>query len=89
MSAPLFSSAAIFSSAIAVETSGIFTENIPPNPQQSSSFSQSRRSSPSTFDQQFARLLQDAESSRRWWQPQWKTAFPSRLELRSPSHPSR
>ena len=50
MSAPLFFSASIFSSAIAVETSGIFTAKIPPNPQHSSSFSQSRRSSPSTFE---------------------------------------
>src|ERR687894_294929 len=49
VSAPLFTKAFIFSSAIAVETSGIFTAKVPPNPQQSSSFSQSRSSNPSTL----------------------------------------
>ena len=61
MSAPLFSSALIFSSAIAVETSGIFTAKVPPNPQHSSSFSQSRRLESLDVREQLARLLQHAE----------------------------
>ena len=75
-------SAFIFSSAIAVETSGIFTAKVPPNPQHSSSFSQSTRSRPSTFASS-PRGSSRTPSSRRWWHPQWKTAFPSRCAPRS------
>src|ERR671911_1390373 len=82
VSAPLFFSAAIFSSAMAVETSGIFTENIPPNPQHSSSFSHSRSSRPETLCRR-SRGSFKTPSSRRWWQPVWKTARPAWLAPRS------
>src|SRR5918993_500659 len=76
VSAPLFSRAFISSSAIAVETAGILTEKVPPNPQQSSSFSQPTRFRPSTFSNS-SRGSRSSPSSRRWWQPVWKTAFAS------------
>src|SRR5215211_2764508 len=82
VSAPLFSRAAIFSSAIAVETSGILTENIPPNPQHSSSFSHSRSSRPETPFRR-SRGSFKIPSSRRWWQPVWNTARPAWLAPRS------
>src|SRR5215210_3410873 len=75
VSAPLFSRAAIFSSAIAVETSGIFTENIPPNPQHNSSFSHCRSSRPETLCKR-SRGSFKTPNSRLWWQPVWKTARP-------------
>src|ERR671912_2967543 len=78
VSAPLFFRAAIFSSAIAVETSGIFTENMPPNPQHNSSFSRSRSSRPETPFRR-SRGSFETPSSRRWWQPVWKTARPAWL----------
>ena len=61
MSAPLSSNAFIFSSAIAVDTSGIFTAKVPPNPQHSSSFSHSTRSSPSNVLEKPVRLVEYAE----------------------------
>src|SRR5215210_2994306 len=82
VSAPLFSRAAIFSSAIAVDTSGILTENMPPNPQHNSSLSHSTSSRPET---PFSRSRGSSKipSSRRWWQPVWKTARPAWLAPRS------
>ena len=61
MSAPLASRAFIFSSAIAIETSGILTEKVPPNPQQSSSFSHSQYLQPLNVAQELPRLLEHPE----------------------------
>ena len=64
VSAPLAVRAFIFSPAIAVKMSGVFTTKVLPNPQQSSSFSQSRSSNPPTLRSN-SRGSYNAPSSRR------------------------
>ena len=69
-SAPVAAAARAFSSPSRPETSGKFTLNVPPKPQQTSVPSISRSSSPAT-PASTARGLSRSRSRRSMWQESW------------------